>query len=421
MRSHILSFACVVLIASAGRAQTDSIVIPESQTLVLRDLEVEAMMRSPEIDHAGTESEMQVAMTEELGRLPAPEFRYMEENMEGFNPSTSMFRRFELMQMVPFPTKLFADRRIGEIRAEHADHDRLEKIGGVLSRLRMAYIRLWYAQQMQVLEGRQAGYLATASAAALARLRAGTATQGEVLTADVERAAAENRRIAMRQEELSSKAMLMGILGRNPSDTLGYAVISEEIAPLLPLDTLLSYARRYRPMLLHDSLGIDQSREEASRARQEWLPDLTLGVQRVTSPMSGYQGWSAILGISLPFAPWSMGGTRAMVDIADAKVREMDAAYRSSRAMVESAVREQYARASAAQAQLRTFQAEVLPKIEQMVAANLNDYRSGRIGFSALLSAYRMQIDMIKEFFMIRMTLEDAVIALEHETGMELQ
>ncbi len=419
MRHIILAvIACTAFTLNAG-AQTDTIVLPEPSTLSLQQLEVEAMMNSPEIKEASEESGLQVAMTRALGTLPPPELRYMEENMQGFNINTSMFRRLELMQEIPFPTKLFGEKEVAGIRASHADHDRLERINDVLMRLRTAYIELWYVQQTAALQKESLRELQNIYSAVLSRLRLGKATQQDVLNIELELASLQNQTVTTRQEELSAKAMIMSILNRQPADTLGFAAIPEEIAFPLSLDTLLSWAHRYRPMVLHDSLAIVEGRVEESNAKKDYLPDFSVAIQRVTSPESGFNGWSASVGVTLPFAPWSLGRTHASTEEAEARTRTAEASYRATLSMVDGNIRRYFATASAAYQQVVNFQTTILPRADRLIATGLNEYRLGSIDFVSLLNSFRMSVDLMKDFYMSRMQFENAIIQLEHETGMQ--
>ena len=94
-----------------------------------------------------------------------------------------------------------------------------------------------------------------------------------------------NDLIALRQQELSAKVMLMAILNRSRKDTLGFAVIPEEVISPAPLDSLINFALMNRSMLKHDSLSIDENRTQLSLAKQEYIPDLRFSLERVTGPV----------------------------------------------------------------------------------------------------------------------------------------
>ncbi len=91
-------------------------------------------------------------------------------------------------------------------------------------------------------------------------------SQQDILKARIELSMIENDIVTFRQKELSAKAMLASLLNRQPNDTLGYAVIPEEVIFNSGIDTLISLALQNRPMLVHDSLVIDESQSIYSLA-----------------------------------------------------------------------------------------------------------------------------------------------------------
>ena len=114
--------------------------------------------------------------------------------------------------------------------------------------------------------------------------------------------------------------MLAALLNRPSSDTLGIAVVPDEIDSLPTLDTLQYLALRFRPMLWHDSLSVEESGRMLSLAKKEFLPDFSLGLEYVTTPVSDFRGWSVRAGMSLPFAPWTLARANARVEEASVSI-----------------------------------------------------------------------------------------------------
>lgn len=416
------TFIIAALFIGACRlyGQEDTIVLPAPQILDIESLIAETMMHNPEILAAEEEMNVLAARIPQATALENPRLQYMREAMPGFRLDQPMDDRLELMQTFRFPTKLSAQGDLADIRAEHAHHTHQEKINDVVDRLREAYAELWFVQQNIVLNRENIRLLKQFTDLARTKYSVGQVPQQDVLKAQVELAMTVNESIALRQQELSAKAMLMAILNRGPKDTLGYAVIPEEVVFDKSLDSLRQLAPRLRPMLIHDSLMIVESETELSLARQEkFLPDFDLGLERMTSTTGGPEGWSIRAGVTIPFSPWTLGKGDAMVDEAQASIREMTAMYAASRNMVLSDVSDLWYKADAAKRQLDMYRAAILPQTRQALDASRSGYQGGTTGFLVLIDAYRTSVNLTREYFMTRMRFDQTVARLMRAVGSE--
>src|ERR1051326_3702028 len=245
------------------------------------------------------------------------------------------------------------------------------------------------------------------------------ASQQDVLKAQVEQAMISNELITLRQQELSAKSMLMSILDRSEGDTLGFAVIPEEFSFDANLDSVIAVAMQARPMILHESLRVDEQKVRLSLARKEYLPDFTFALDRVTSPSSGFRGWSVSAGITLPFMPWSLPGVSAGVDEAAAMVDGSRASYHAARLMGINNIKNLYYKAESYKRQLDLYRQAVLPQARQSLDLGLSSYQTGKTDFLMLIDQYRSYARYTQEYFMIRMNFEQTLADLEFEAGSE--
>ncbi|MBM2842105.1 MAG: czcC, partial [Bacteroidetes bacterium] len=178
--------------------------------------------------------------------------------------------------------------------------------------------------------------------------------------------------------------MLMAILNRQPNDTLGVAALFDNVVFRATLDTLQQLALQSRPMLLHDSLMVEESRAMLSLSKREYLPDIKLGVQYVTVPVGDFRGWGISAGITLPFAPWTLGKASSRVEEATATISKSSAALNASRNMVMSNVKDLYFRAQSARRQLDSYRTVILPQAQQSLKASITAYQNGRTDFLML-------------------------------------
>jgi cobalt-zinc-cadmium efflux system outer membrane protein len=410
-----LSFNLLLLLDI--RAQVDSIVIPHSQVEDLEFLVFEVLANNPDVQAATYQMEIMEGKAQQTGTLDDPELRYRRDEMPDFRWREPMFHRIELMQMLRFPTKLSAESKIGNIQAEHAHHDHLEKVNEVLAKMKSTYYELWFVQQSIALTQENVRLMRKFARTAETKYAVGEISQQDALKARVELAKLENEMVKLRQQELATKAMLMAILNRAAGDTVGFAVISEEVVFKPTLETLQGIALQTRPMLKHDSLGIDESRSMLSLAQQEYLPDFRFGVEYMRGPLPGTPAWTVTAGVTLPFVPWTLGKAGGRVQEAQASVQRSMAMYNASKNMVVSNVTALYHTVIAGKKQLETYRTKILPQAQQSLDASMTVYQTGKTDFLMLLDAYRTLVDLRMEYFMLRMQFEQSIAELEQAVG----
>ncbi len=404
----------LILLPAFLHCQPDSIHPP---VVPLEQLVDEALLRNSEIQAALHQMSVMAERVPQVRGLPDPELTYMREQMPGFRWSEAMMQKLELMQMIRFPSKVAAQTDLAQIQAEHAHHDHLEKINEVIGKLKTAYVELWYAQKVQALSRENLLLLQQLAEIARTRYSVGSGPLQDALKASVEVGRAENQLAVLAQRERGAIAMIRAFVDRPPADTLGRAVLSEVPVFTPSIDTLQALALQLRPMLQHDSMVVEESRTMLSLARREYLPDLKLGVQYVTFPAGDFRGWSVVAGITLPFAPWTLGKASGRVEEATATVNRSASAYRSSRSMVLASIRDLYARVQSAQQRIRRYRTSLLPEARESLRASFTAYQTGKADYLMMIDANRMYIDLSMEALMARMEFEQSLAELERAVG----
>ena len=388
-----------------------------SDTLQRSALVREALRRNPEIEAALEQMFLMDARVSQESSLPPPEIIAMREGMPGFRYRDAMFARIELMQMIPFPSKISGRRDIALIVADHAHHEHMEKVFAIVESVKKTYDELWYYQQASGLSEKNARLAGEFAAVARARYGAGNGGLQEVLKAELEEAKQKNQLEALRSEERGAKAMLMGLLNRRPDDTLGVAILADSLDALPPLDSLVGATLRLRPMLQHDSLAVIEQHAMRTLAGREYLPDFRIGLQYMTSPLDGFTGWTVTAGITIPFAPWAVGNASGKIEESEAGIARARAILAGSRAMVTASVRGLYHAGAAERRRLAQYRSSIIPRARQSLDAGIAAYQSGKADFLMILDSYRMVVELTMESIMLRMEYEQTIARLEREIG----
>jgi cobalt-zinc-cadmium efflux system outer membrane protein len=384
---------------------------------ILQALINEAIQKNPEIAAEQSRVEMMQEKIPQAGALADPEFTFKQMEFPGWRFNEAMYQNFELMQMIMFPTKLSTQKDIASVATNSARWGHTAKIIEIIAGVRSAYAMLWDARTRLGINIENQQLLDQILSAAQTQYSVGQASQQDILKTSVELAKARSDEAVIRQEIVSAESMLHAFLNRPNNVPIGLVTLDSLIPIQHSLTTLLRYSSDHHPMLSQDSLDIVGSDLMVSMARQEYIPDFRISVERVTYPMIGTKSWSIMAGITIPFAPWSLSKASARVQEAQADRSMRQSMLQANRNMVEANIRESFARVRAYETQVQSFEQTILPQSTQSLQSSLTEYQSGRTSYLMLLDAFRMNQDMRMEATMARMKYEKEFANLQQQVG----
>lgn len=357
--------------------------VAELTSEVQLDVAVAAVLRrNPDVVAA---LERWVAFLERIPQrtaLPNPTARY------GYS---SMFKMHsvELMQEVPFPAKLLAEGRAALAEARVMRWELAERVN-VLREQAASSVAMLYAARREVeLADENLALLERFIELARTKVTAGTATQSDVLRAEVERGGLRAERAAFLRDVEVAQSALNVLLDRAPDAALGAVPSLPEPEAVAPLASLFERAFQNRPQLEAYRARWEAEREGLSRAELEWVPDMVLGGGYVRDVGEHEDQVELTAGLSLPI--W-VGRIRAGIREAEANVRRTEADTRSARNRVLDEVRVASSRLAAAIERHRIIRDDALPRAEQNVQVTEAAYSSGQVDFLDLIDAQRMRL-----------------------------
>lgn len=389
----------------------------EYPKLELNELIDEALENNLELKAQSYQIEVAEAKVPQAKSLDNPELTFRLMEMQGLKTNEAMWANVELIQMFPFPGKLSSMGQVANIAARISQQEYNEKSVEVIMRVKSSFYELWYIQKALALNDENKKLLQQFIEIARLQYSVGKVTQQDVLKAQVELIKFENERLTLEQKETGMLAMLAQLLNRNISEFTGEAIAPDTIKFNVDISQVQEAALKRCSRLRSDSLMVEQDREMLHLAKLEYLPDFKLGVEYVTSPMTGFRGWSLAAGISLPFSFWTLGKANARVEEANANIKKSTAMYNDERNMLLSKVKDYYTKAVSLKHQYDLYRESILPQSEQALNVTLTNYQTGRTDFLMLIDSYRMLIMFKMEYLMKRMEFEQTLADLEKEIG----
>ncbi|MBI3004470.1 MAG: TolC family protein [Ignavibacteriales bacterium] len=390
-RFWIFLFFSIVLNIEALRAQTA--IHRDTVTQMTLDWVIDQAIRNnPELAAFERTRSAAAARIPQMGSLDDPTFnvKIMEApQADVLNSSKWKYANFEFMQMIPFPGKLSKKETIATIMAEHAHHDYQEKLLDVIDRAKIAFFDLYFIQRALDINLENVNLLNQFVKSAQTRYAVGTVANQDLLKANVELAKLANEQITLEQKEETAKAMLNTLLNRLPQAPLGRTILNEETSEEYDVEKLQQLALQNRPMVRHDSLSIVQTQVSLALAKQQYLPDFRVSLEYVTSPLDGFRGWTGMVGLSIPFSPWTLGKRSGEIQEAEANQQVNEAIYQNTRNMVLFSVKDALVKLVTARRLVNLYRETVLPQSTQSLQATFVAYQTKQTDFLTLLDSQR--------------------------------
>lgn len=250
--------------------------------------------------------------------------------------------------------------------------------------------------------------------------RVGEGRQTDVLRAQVEVARMVEDTVRMTTMRTGMAARLAALLDRPTQVSLPSPTLPAFPDSVPSIDSLVSLAETGRPMLRAGEREVEAADAQATLARREIWPDVTVGLQygQQSGEMGTERMGSLMIGASVPIFARSRqlrmrDETTAMRQMAVAELAAM-------RADTRARMAEAYANLTRARNLAALYRTTVIPQTEATAASSLAAYRVGGVDFMTLLDN-RMTVNTYRqELFALDAEQGKAWADLEMLVGREL-
>jgi len=327
---------------------------------------------------------------------------------------------YSLSQMIPFPGKLKGMSEPAHLLGE-AEEKRAESSALVIRRqVLTAYAELYLAEWRLRLAREDRAEADRLLAAARAGYEGGMGGQADVLRAESEAVRLDAEILDMQRMSSEAQSMLSALLGKPGIKTVGGV---DSIVPrphAFILDTLKEQAFVRRPDLESMRREVAMAESEISASRKEALPDFMVRGMYKDMKMGQNDDWSVMVGMQIPFAPWSIRGVTEGTKRARLLRRKVERDYVYMRLMVESEVEIAVSALESASGRLELSKGRRIPLAAQALQSSLAAYQGGKMDFNDLLMAFR-ELRMARESYHMAVAEHlKAWAALEWAVGGEL-
>lgn len=248
-----------------------------------------------------------------------------------------------------------------------------------------------------------------------ARFSAGTVARLDVLKAEVELDGADNDLIANTGAIAAARAALNRSLGRTGGAPLEATDTLEIPGSIAEIEALEKMAEENRPELRSVAAQIEGARAAAHLAKQYWLPDLSVSLERNAVQGGIPTTYTTAVGFGFPLFFWQHNAG----ELAAARHREeeLTATATDVRSQVSVEVQTAYTNASTALRQAIFIRDHLLPEAREVYRIASASYRLGGSSALELLDAKRTLLDAEDQYAEALGAANDAQAALELAVG----
>jgi outer membrane protein TolC len=368
----------------------------DSARLSRRDAIALALGHNPRLEIARAQIGEARARKVEAVSIPDPAVTASLDQQRGiFRSGIGGEKNVGIGVLVPFPNKLRLQGKIAQSDVQSAELSYQLTRQLVAAQTAEAYdsllVALKHRADLTEAETLARDFLKRTEA----RFNAGTAAKLDVIKATVELAQASNQLLTNALDVQNAGSALDRLLGR----PIGVAVLPTDslvVPDSLPsLDRLVAVGLAARPELASITAQRQGARAVTALAKEFWLPDLTLSVNRDYN-LPNPALFSTGLAFPIPVFFWQH--TRGRIAESSFRERELAAAERDLRAAVTQDLRDSYATARIALQQASFIRDQLLPSARAAYRAASASYTLGGSSALEVLDARRTLLNAESQY-----------------------
>ncbi|MDZ4343360.1 MAG: TolC family protein, partial [Candidatus Binatia bacterium] len=393
--------------------------------LTLSEFVAQALEKNPEIQLARQRLQVVSARAKQAPYLEDPEIVFQLGGVPLSNPTSfnqSDTNSIGIRQKLPFFGKLGLKEKIAQQETKVLEQELRAKEREVVAMTKMAYADLFMAQRAIEIIREQLEIMRTTIRATEARYEVGRVTQQDVFKALLEQSELMNQLIVAEQESSTAEVKLNSAMVRPPRTPIRLPADLTLPDGAVTLAGIEELALTTRPELKGAEEEIQRSErmyELADKNRK--FPDFMLGWDYMRMPMEMKKDrYAAMVNISIPFSPWTIGRRNYEVEESLAEIRAAKANRDAMKTLTLREMGESQAKLQAARRSVALYREGLLSQAELSFRAALAAYQTGRVEFVSLLEAQRALREARMGYFKAQANVLQSLADLERAVGKEL-
>ena len=373
---------------------------PDTDSQGLEDLLVAGLTGNPAILAAQARWEAAVHDIIVRRALPDPTLgygHYLESVETRVGPQRGAVN---VTQRLPWLGKLRLDGKLAELNADMLYHQFIATAQAMAARIEEAYWSYYYLLQVLEITEQNLILMRNWEQVAFSKYTAAQAGHPDILRAQVEVLNLEDRLLSLQQRQRPLLERLSALVGTQITAT-SLSMVKPRIRKHVPgADSLITNLRQQNPNLLRNGTAVHLQQVMVRRAKLNYLPDLSIGVNRIftganpmldaNDPDNGKDPFMLSFGLTLPihFKKYKSLEESARIGNRSAELAEQDLENRL-RSQLELILFELEDAARKA----RLYEEALIPMAEQALLTSEKAYIGDTVDFLTIIEAQRVLLN----------------------------
>ena len=402
-----------ILLSKPGWSQ------PNLETISLKEVLSEVAGKNLEILATRKMWEAKKATVPASWALDDPMVGIMYEDIpNNFAFSQSAYKKYYVQQNIPFPSKLFLQRKAAVNESNAFEEEYKEKAREVLNQAKKAYYQYYFGLKAMEVIHHHVEILSNFSKITQTQYMVGRASQPDVLKIQVELGLMNNELVETDQRLTIAVSRLNILMNRSVNAPLHYPEEITKDSLKYDLIQLQEMAKENRPQIKAVQYQLEKNKAQVGFARWNYAPDFMLALGRVTSP-DGFRGWNFEVQASVPL--WFLQKENSELKMAQREKENIQAMLTNSQNMVALEVQEAYIILKTKERIFELYKNSILPQALQALEAATQSYQTEKVDFLTLLDSERSLKDIELGYYLALVDYQEAFANLELAVGVDLR
>jgi cobalt-zinc-cadmium efflux system outer membrane protein len=389
-----------------------------------------ALNNYPELKSMNYKIESGKLLAEEKDYLPDPMFEFMLDNIMTNFKQVGMIV-FSVSQMFPYPGKLELQRKSVLDNSDMMNYDLQNMAVNMINMVKMNYYDLYFVEQKLEINHEDQLIMQNFMTAAEARYSVGKGMQQEVFKSQIELSRLQNEEYMLNQQKKNILSELTRLTKVKIDENTNISFRNINIDYLLDkdhfkfeginTDELVKYAFGNRPDLKSLESKKIMNQTDLEMAKLSRMPDFNVKAGYKVLPYEPKNAFTVMLGVSIPFAPWTSGKYDYSIDKSEVNIKSTDEEIANKKNDIRNDVVNSVNSLLSAKQTMSYYFTVMIPQTENSLKATQYNYENGKTSFIDLLDSYRMY-EEAKTMFYQSVTMYLKMISdVEKATGMNLK
>jgi len=346
---------------------------------------------------------------------------FFQTPIQSLNPiKDGMETDYFIQQTFPFPGKLGS---MGEAASNNAkmyqeQYNTLEK--KIIKELKSFYYELYFVERKIEINYENQSLLKQLNDIALKQYEVGSGNQVNILRAQTELSILINDGINLLKEKRNVETMINIILSRPVDSPLAEIKDILHTIPEWTYTRLAELAFKNRPELKAMLFNVEMNKSELKASKLEYYPDFMVQLMYKNMANTANDYWSAMIGVNVPFAFWSIDKYTGKVQENEIKISAAQNQFNAMKNMIAGDVQNALIKIESYKISMDLYKGTVILQAEQTLQSTMAAYQTGKTEFLMFIDAYKMVLMSKLDYYMAQMNYMQSQALLEQAVGLEI-